>query len=148
MIREIKHVFNINNFAKFRENFFKFGGNFFALFSAKNLATKNCANFFVNIFFLSISRNKACITDLLETLDTITDMVNKVYAVDLDFGRGQFVGEMGESEVTSLVYHRFRYLGQLRFTIFINDLSENVKNMCKLYADDCKLIGIVRNEDN
>ena len=39
-------------------------------------------------------------------------------------------------------------LGPLLFTIFINDLPENVKNRCKLYADDCKLIGIVKNEDD
>ena len=34
-------------------------------------------------------------------------------------------------------------LGPLLFTIFINDLPENIKNQCKLYADDCKLIGVV-----
>ena len=27
------------------------------------------------------------------------------------------------------------------FTIFINDVPENIKNKCELYADDCKLIG-------
>ena len=37
-------------------------------------------------------------------------------------------------------------LGPLLFTIFINDLPENIKNQCKLYADDCKLIGVVENE--
>ena len=39
-------------------------------------------------------------------------------------------------------------MGPLLFAIFIYDLPENVKNICKLYADDCKLIGIVRNEDD
>ena len=37
-------------------------------------------------------------------------------------------------------------LEPLLFTIFINDLPENIKNQCKLYADDCKLIGVVENE--
>ena len=37
-------------------------------------------------------------------------------------------------------------LGPLLFTIFINDLNENVKNKCKLYADDCKLIGTIDDE--
>jgi len=32
------------------------------------------------------------------------------------------------------------------FTIFINDLPENIKNQCKLYADDCKLIVVNENE--
>ena len=32
------------------------------------------------------------------------------------------------------------------FTIFINDLPEYIKNQCKLYADDCKLIGVIENE--
>ena len=31
-------------------------------------------------------------------------------------------------------------------TFFINDLPENIKNQCKLYADDCKLIGVIENE--
>ena len=50
-------------------------------------------------------------------------------------------------EVTSSV-PQGSVLGPLLFTIFINDLPENVKNICKLYADDCKLIGVVRNEDD
>ena len=37
-------------------------------------------------------------------------------------------------------------LEPLLFTIFINDLQKNIKNQCKLYADDCKLIGVVENE--
>ena len=39
-------------------------------------------------------------------------------------------------------------LGPLLFTIFINDLPEKVKNQCKLYADDCKLIGLIEKEED
>ena len=39
-------------------------------------------------------------------------------------------------------------LAPLLFTIFINDLPDHVRNKCKLYADDCKLVGIIKeNED-
>ena len=48
-------------------------------------------------------------------------------------------------EVTSSV-PQGSVLGPLLFTIFINDLPENIKNQCKLYADDCKLIGVVEEE--
>ena len=48
-------------------------------------------------------------------------------------------------EVTSSV-PQGSVLGPLLFTIFIKDLPENIKNQCKLYADDCKLIGVIENE--
>ena len=132
--------------------------------------------------------NKACITNLLETLDSVTDAINKGFSVDLvllDFAKAfdkvsheklilkleaYGVNEVlvkwvrgflsnrkqrvviGDNysewvEVTSSV-PQGSVLGPLLFTIFINDLPENVKNRCKLYADDCKLIGIVKNEDD
>ena len=50
-------------------------------------------------------------------------------------------------EVTSSV-PQGSVLGPLLFTIFINDLPDHVRNKCKLYADDCKLVGIIKeNED-
>ena len=39
-------------------------------------------------------------------------------------------------------------LGPLLFTIFINHLPDKVKNKCKLYADDCKIIGIIKKEED
>ena len=39
-------------------------------------------------------------------------------------------------------------LGPLLFTIFINDLPDKIKNECRLYADDSKLIGVIENEED
>ena len=49
-------------------------------------------------------------------------------------------------EVTSCV-PQGSVIGPLLFTIFINDLPENIKNQCKLYADDYKLIDVIENEE-
>ena len=39
-------------------------------------------------------------------------------------------------------------LGPLLFVVFINDMPDEVKqNFCKLFADDCKLYGIVNNAE-
>ena len=37
-------------------------------------------------------------------------------------------------------------LGPLLFIIFINDMPELLNHLCKLYADDSKLIGIIKNQ--
>ena len=132
--------------------------------------------------------NKACVTNLLETLDIITDTVNKGHSVDLvllDFakafdkvshakliqkleayginsflvkwiksflaGRKQrvLIGDRSSEweDVTSSV-PQGSVLGPLLFTIFINDLPDRLKNECRLYADDSKLIGVIEKEED
>ena len=132
--------------------------------------------------------NKSCLTNLLETLDIITDALNKgasVGLVLLDFVKAfdtishdklikklesygidntlvrwikSFLSNwkqrvvIGDSssnweDVTSSV-PQGSVLGPVLFTIFINDLPEKVKNKCKLYADDCKIIGIINKEED
>ena len=39
-------------------------------------------------------------------------------------------------------------LEPLLFTIFINDMPKRIKNECRLYADDSKLIGIIENVED
>lgn len=39
-------------------------------------------------------------------------------------------------------------LGPLLFVIFINDMPEVVGSLCKLFADDTKLIGIIKNQQD
>ena len=39
-------------------------------------------------------------------------------------------------------------LGPLLFIIFINDLPDRVKNEYKLYADNIKLIGVIKKEED
>ena len=48
-------------------------------------------------------------------------------------------------EVTSSV-SQGSVLGPLLFTIFKNDLPDKVKNPCKFYADDCKLLGKIEKD--
>ena len=132
--------------------------------------------------------NKSCLTNLLETLEIITDAINKGDTVDLvllDFAKAfdkvshvklirklesyginsvlvrwikSFLANrkqrvvIGDSssnweDVTSSV-PQGSVLGPLLFTIFISDLSDKTKNQCKLYADDCKLIGIIKKEED
>jgi hypothetical protein len=112
--------------------------------------------------------NKACVTNLLETLDIITDALKRGNSVDLvllDFGKAfdkvshaklltgrkqrVVIGENSSEweDVTSSV-PQGSVLGPLLFTVFINDLPDRVKNECRLYADDSKLIGVIENEED
>ena len=50
-------------------------------------------------------------------------------------------------DMTSSVPQR-SVLGPLLFTIFINDLLEKVRNECRLYADDSKLIGVIKKDED
>jgi hypothetical protein len=132
--------------------------------------------------------NKACVTNLLETLDIITDAVKNGKSVDLvllDFakafdkvshakliqkleaygvnsilvkwiksfltGRKQRVvigDNISEWEDVTSSVPQGSVLGPLLFTIFINDLPERIKNECRLYADDSKLIGVIEKEED
>ena len=105
---------------------------------------------------------------VLETLDIITDALKRGNSVDLvllDFakafdkvshaklltGRKQrvVIGDNSSEweDVTSSV-PQGSVLGPLLFTVFINDLPDRVKNECRLYADDSKLIGVIENEED
>jgi retron-type reverse transcriptase len=132
--------------------------------------------------------NKACVTNLLETLDVNTDAIKNGHSVDLvllDFakafdkvshakliqklkaygkdgilvkwiesfltGRKQrvLIGDNCSEweDVTSSV-PQGSVLGPLLFTIFINDLPDKIKNECRLYADDIKLIGVIEKKED
>ena len=48
----------------------------------------------------------------------------------------------------SQVQFRIGNFGPLLFTSFINDLRDRVKNECRVYADDNKLIGVIEKEED
>ena len=128
--------------------------------------------------------NKACVTNLLETLDIITEAIDQRFLVDLvllDFAKAfdkvsheKLILKLKEYGISNELVRWVReflsnrkqrvtigdnfscwedvvsgvpqgsVLGPLLFTIFINDLPRNIKNIAKLYADDCKLIGVIK----
>jgi hypothetical protein len=129
---------------------------------------------------------KSCTTNLLETLDKITESLNdnylvvmvlldlakafdsvphnelieklKAYGIDgnliiwlTDFLKGRkqrvVMGDVTTEwvEVLSGV-PQGSVLGPLLFAIFINDIPDLLNNLCKLFADDSKLIGVVRSD--
>ena len=38
-------------------------------------------------------------------------------------------------------------LGPILFTIFINDISDNIQSDCKIFADDTKIYNVTKNKD-
>ena len=131
-------------------------------------------------------RGKSCLTNLLECLDIITEVINRgffVILIFLDFAKAfdcvdhqklivkliafGFSGELLDWLIDFVRDRRQRViignsasewsnvgsgvpqgsvLGPLLFLIFINDMPDLLYNICKLFADDSKLIGIIRNE--
>ena len=128
---------------------------------------------------------KSCTTNLLETLDILTEALNRGFSavlVFLDFAKAfyrvlhellliklegyGFTGKLLEWCRSFLVGRKQRVvmdnntaewvdlisgvpqgsvLGPFFFVVFINDMPALVKNFCKLFADDSKLIGVIRN---
>jgi hypothetical protein len=128
---------------------------------------------------------KSCITNLIETMDIVTEALNRgffVILILLDFSRAfdtvchrfliakleaygfdaaivnwirNFLSNRKQRVVMGTAYSEWvevasgvpqgSVLGPLLFVIFINDMPQLTNHFCKLYADDSKLIGVVKN---
>ena len=132
--------------------------------------------------------SKSCLTNLLETMDIVTDAYNKDYQsliVFLDFQKAfdkvchasllyklenfgfnqtildwirSYLEKRRQRVVIGRNYSDWRpvtsgvpqgsVLGPLLFVLFINDMPSVVGHIIKLFADDSKLIGVVRNNSD
>ena len=128
---------------------------------------------------------KSCLTNLIETMDIVTEALNRgffVILILLDFSRAfdtvchrfllakleaygfdaaivnwirNFLANRKQRVAMGSAYSEWvevasgvpqgSVLGPLLFVIFINDMPKLTNHFCKLYADDSKLIGVVRN---
>ena len=132
--------------------------------------------------------SKSCVTNLLETVDTISHSIDKgniVILILLDFAKA-FDKVCHSSLIVKLETYGFdnsiinwvrdfltnrkqrvvigdnssdwklvtsgvpqgSVLAPLLFVIFINDMPKVVNHIIKLFADDSKLIGIIKNQDD
>jgi len=131
-------------------------------------------------------KNKSCLTNLLETMDTVTHAFNdglQTLVVFLDFQKAfdkvcheslhfklerlgfsceirtwlrNYLSNRKQRVVIGDKHSDWRpvtsgvpqgsVLGPLLFVIFINDMPAVVNHIVKLFADDSKLIGVIRNE--